>query len=176
MEIDKLLPLLLTSILTVLSWFILHRLNKSKERDAKRKDLIVSYLIEAWKKLEYASHRFEYDRIKYLEEPIAKIQMFGTKEQIELAQKFASDMSAENQASLTELLFSLRQHLRKELNLESVPKTIKHLRFTNDKIFSHNQHCIQCGMNLPKGQNICWYCNPEKMNEIKKGENNAKMH
>ncbi len=96
-----------------------------------------------------------------MEKPIAKIQIFGTKEQIELAQKFANDMSSENQASLTELLLSLRQHLRKELNLEPVPKKIKHLRFSNDRIFSHNEHCIQCGEALLKGQDICRFCNPE---------------
>lgn len=128
-------------------------------------------MIEAWEKLEYASHREEYDRVKYLEEPIAKIQMFGTREQIELAQKFAVDISSENQASLTELLLSLRQHLRKELNLERVPKTIRHLRFSNDKIFSHSEHCIQCGMKLPKGQNTYWHCNPQQMIKTKKDEN-----
>ncbi len=37
MEIDDLLPLLFTSILTVLSWFILHRLNKSKKEMLKGK-------------------------------------------------------------------------------------------------------------------------------------------
>lgn len=86
MEIEKVLPLLASPLIAVIGWFVLYRQNKSKERDAKRKELIIGYLIEAWEKLEYAAHRRDYDRVEFLEKPIAKIQMFGNKEQIELAQ------------------------------------------------------------------------------------------
>lgn len=155
MEFDKFLPLFLTAIVTVLGWFILHRLNKLKERDTKRKELIISFLIDAWEKLEYASHREDYDRVEYLEKPIAKIQMFGNKEQIELAQIFATDISTKQQASLTNLLVSLRKHLRKELKIEEVEDTIQHLRFNKDRIVLHSSICPQCNMRLPAGANAC---------------------
>ena len=49
-------------------------------------------------------------------------------EQIELAQKVVIEMAQNKSADLDSLLEELRQTLRKELHLETVPRKIKHLR------------------------------------------------
>ena len=146
MDFEKIYPLLVPALITIFSWFILYRLNKAKDREAKRKELIINYLISSWEKLEYASHRKDYDPTEFVEKPIANIQMFGTVEQIQLAQKFADDFATNKEASLTKLLVSLRSHLRKELKLEGAPKTIKHLRLDRKNIKLHDGDvCPSCG-------------------------------
>jgi len=128
MDINLLLPLLITAIFAIVGWFVAHYLSSNRERARKRHDLRVQYLIEAWRRLENASNRHDDSRYDDLERAIADIQLFGSREQIELAQRFAEDFVKNGSASLDELLEDLRQDLRKELRLESVPKNIKYLR------------------------------------------------
>lgn len=126
------LPLIITSIVTIVGWFIAYRFSVEKDRANKRKDLRVNYLIDAWRKLEFAVYREDYDRVEFLEKPIADIQLFGNSRQVELAQKFANDMANNQEASLTELLLALREDLRKELKMSEVPNEIKHIRFNKE--------------------------------------------
>ena len=129
MNLDLLIPLLITSIVTITGWFIVNRLLSNRDRANKRRDLIAQYLIEAWRKLENAPHRKADFPAKDLERAIADIQLFGTPRQIELACKVAEDFAKTGSADLGELLEILRKDLREELQLETVSQKIKHLRF-----------------------------------------------
>lgn len=126
------LPLIITSIITIVGWFIAHRFSIEKDRANKRKDLRVNYLIDAWRKLEFAAHREDYDQVDFLEKPIADIQLFGSPRQVQLAQKFADDVATNQEGSLTELLLALREDLRNELKMSEVPNQIKHIRFNKE--------------------------------------------
>jgi hypothetical protein len=128
MNLQLLVPLLITSLLTMIGWYVLHWFARKRDKEIKQKELRVNYLIEAWRKLEHAANRKGYDAIEYLEKPIADIQLFGTIKQIELAQKIAFDMVENQKGNLTDLLEDLRQDLRKELNLEKASIEIKFLR------------------------------------------------
>ncbi len=134
MNFNLLIPLLITSVITVSGWFLLHRLSQNRDRENKRKDLRTNYLIEAWRRLEHAALRDKFDHTEYLENPIADIQLFGTKRQIELAQKLADDIANNGTANLDDLLKELRTDLRSELDLEKVPDSIKYLRITFKEI------------------------------------------
>lgn len=131
MNFQLLIPLLITSSLTICGWYILHLLNQKRDRENKKKDLRINYLIDAWKKLEYASNRdiSETDFIEFIEKPIASIQLFGTLNQIELAQRLALEISEKENADLNSILEELRNDLRKELNLEIVSSKMKIIRF-----------------------------------------------
>ena len=126
------LPLITTSIVTIVGWFIAYRFSVEKDRANKRKDLRVNYLIDAWRKLEFAVNREDYDRVEFLGKPIADIQLFGNSRQVALAQKFADDMAKNQEANLTELLLALREDLRNELKMSEVPNQIKHIRFNKE--------------------------------------------
>lgn len=128
MNIDLLIPLLVTSTVVIIGWFAVHFLLANRDHANKRHDTRVQYLMEAWRRLESASNRSDDSRSGDLEAAIADIQLFGNPRQIELAQKFVGDFADTGRANLDELLNDLRQDLRKELRLETVPKNMKYLR------------------------------------------------
>ena len=115
-------------IITIIGWFFLHELTKRRDNANKRKELRITYLIEVYRKLEYVSNRSNIDTTEYMEKSMADIQLLGTKKQVELAQAVIKEMSETHEASLDELLYELKQDLRKELNLETVPYPNKYLR------------------------------------------------
>lgn len=129
MDINLLFTLLVTVVVAIAGWFLVHHLSSNRERAAKRRDVRIQYLIEAWRRLENAVDRK--DNPKYavdLEAAISDIQLFGSRAEVELAQEFAEVLAEDKSASVDELLEALRNDLRKELRLEIVPRGIKHLR------------------------------------------------
>ena len=128
MNFQLLIPLLITAIVTIAGWYIVHLFATKRDRKNKQKELRINYLIEAWRKLEYASNRKDVNAVEYVEKPIADIQLFGTKKQIELAIKIANELATTRGTNLIELLTELRQDLRRELNLEKIDTPIKVFR------------------------------------------------
>lgn len=125
------IPSILAAIITVGSWFVLHMLSKQRDQYNKRKELRIQYLIDAWRKLEFAAQRPDIDVKEYLEQPIADIQLFGSAKQIELVRRVGQDMSTKHLANLSELLTELRNDLRRELDLEVITSDIMFLRIPN---------------------------------------------
>lgn len=123
------LALLIPTGVAIVSWFVGSWLSVRRDRTNKRRDLRVQYLIDAYRRLQAAGHRpllppYSAD----LESAIADVQLFGNPAQIAAAQKFASEMASHGQASLDDLLASLRNNLRNELQLERVEGNPVHLR------------------------------------------------
>jgi len=117
----------------VVGGLVVHLLSGRRDRANKRKEQRVTYLIEAYRRLEECSQQFGVAARGKLESAVADIQLFGTPRQVDLVQRFASDFAAKGNASLDELLADLRTDLRAELNLEAVPENVVHLRITYDK-------------------------------------------
>lgn len=115
-------------IISVVSWFVLHSLSKKRDFINKKKEIRINYLIEAWRILEDSSNRNDCTKLNNTERAIADIQLFGTKAQINLAQKFTKEMSETNSAECLDLLIELRKELRKELRLEPVDDKFLFLR------------------------------------------------
>jgi hypothetical protein len=65
-----------------------------------------------------------------LEKAITDIQLFGSANQIVLADRFAKEMTANNSANTTILLQALQTNLRKELGLEPAPMRLFFFRLT----------------------------------------------
>ena len=130
MNTQLLLPLLVTTFVALSGWVIVHYFNSKRDLLNKRRELRVQYLIEAYRRLEAVSHANNLkERRLDVESAIADIQLFGTPQQIQLAVKFAKELSEKEIASLDELLTDLRKDLRAELELEKTLLSIKHLRF-----------------------------------------------
>jgi hypothetical protein len=125
-------PLLVTTIVAIGGWFAAHRLAAARDRANKRRDLIVEYLIQAYRRLESCSNRADgpYDSTA-LESAVADIQLLGSPEQVTLVQRFAEEFAASRDSSVDELLASLREELRSELGLKRVPRDVKYLRVIN---------------------------------------------
>ncbi|PRB06130.1 hypothetical protein CQ046_02875 [Chryseobacterium sp. MYb7] len=131
MNLQLLLPLLITSLTTIIGWFMLHRFTQRRDLENKKKDLRINYLIEAWKKLEYASNRNinEEEFIEFMEKPIALIQLFGTNTQIKYAEQIANAIKVEGNANLNKILEDLRSDLRNELNIEKTDTKLLMIRY-----------------------------------------------
>ena len=96
----------------------------------ERRKLLVSYLVEAYRKLESASNRDNHKEVLPLfESAIADIQLLGSVRQVAMARQFALDMAQNRTASLDDLIFDLRQSLRRELELDPVEAKVVYLRF-----------------------------------------------
>lgn len=118
-------------ILTAIGWPVIYALNLRRDRRAKQRDLRIQYLIDSWVAIESVANRpfSERQYPEKLEQAIAKIQLFGTSNQIKLAQNFAHEFASKGAADLDQLLSDLRQELRKELGLDEVQDRIVHLRW-----------------------------------------------
>lgn len=122
--------MLATTLVAIASWYVAHVLAMRRDRANKRRELLVGYLIDAYRKLEVGANRNMTAAQAFgIESAIADIQMFGTPRQVELVQAFAIEVAETGGASLNELLITLRADLRAELGLPDVPPRLKHLRF-----------------------------------------------
>jgi hypothetical protein len=158
----------------VVGWNVTHRNEMNLERAAKRRELQVEYLIDAFRRLEYVSNRpITSETAPDFEKAIAEIQLFGSAKQVELAQQFSDGMARNKTHSLDPLLADLRRSLREELDLEYVPNNIKYLRFSfppTNEIHDEVQHDRNGSLNrveqpatndLPRPDALGTACHPE---------------
>jgi hypothetical protein len=131
---DAVIAAVVTTVVIIVGWYVVHYLTGKRDQANKRRELRVQYLIEAYRRLEFAGNRpLTKEVAPEFEKAIADIQLFGTPKQVELAQAFALGFAKNGMHSLDPLLNELRQELRRELNLESVQPSIKYLRISYDK-------------------------------------------
>jgi hypothetical protein len=122
--------LVMTLVVAIVGMWIGHHFSARRDVTNERRKLQISYLLEAYRRLEGASNR---DNPKacwpQFESAIADIQLLGSSRQVTLARQFAIDMAKHRTASLDDLIFDLRQSLRSELELDSVSEKVIYLRF-----------------------------------------------
>jgi len=114
--------------IAVTGWLVAAR----QKRADDRRDYRAKFLIDAWVTLENAAERDDTSRLPTVEGAIAKIQLLGTAEQIELARAFAKQMAETSSGSLDALLADLRRNLQKELGFDQVDNAMFHLRVKPD--------------------------------------------
>jgi hypothetical protein len=124
-----------TILVAILGGWLGHYLSSRRDLLNERRKLRVSYLIEAYRKLESGSNR-DNSREAWkevwplFESAIADVQLLGSARQVLMARQFALDMAENQTASIDELIFDLRRSLRRELELEPVETKIVYMRFT----------------------------------------------
>jgi hypothetical protein len=105
--------LLVTFSVAVLGWWVGHGLSARRDLANDRRKLRVTYLLEAYRRLEAGSNRSNPESNRsQLESAIADVQLLGS-------------------STLDALLFDLRRSLRDELQLEPVDESILFLRFVD---------------------------------------------
>ena len=119
---DLLVPLLVTTLVAIVGWFAAHRLAAARDRANKRRELRVSFLIDAYRRLEFASRReHDSETVKALESALADIQLMGSPEQVAMIPDYLSALNANPTTDPGPLLESLRKELRQELKLRALP-------------------------------------------------------
>jgi hypothetical protein len=132
----KVAELSLAALIAILGWFICHRFEVARDLTSKRRELRVHYLIDAYQRIEAIASRSPQESDKYkdaFESGIADILLFGTANQVKLAQQLAEGIAApsgqrDETLSSGPLLLSLRDDLRKELDFEPLTTDPFHLR------------------------------------------------
>lgn len=120
MNITTIISIMITALIAIAGWFIVHGLSIDRDLKNKRTELKIRYLIEAYRKLENISHR-ENPNTQDFESAMADIQLFGTKRQVDLSHSIAKEFAKNRTAILDELLNDLRDDLRESLKLEKLP-------------------------------------------------------
>jgi hypothetical protein len=114
---EQQVTVLLSAIVAVFVAYMTHAFANLREMSKQQREQRVSYLIEAFRALSRANnHPRLHEVAEELEQAISDIQLLGTPEQIGLARKVAADLASSGSASLNELMYSLRDSLRGELN------------------------------------------------------------
>lgn len=127
------LPVIFGTLAVIVGWPVVHFFNLRREIAAEKRKLRVSYLLEAYRKLENSAHRPLHagsEHTQAIESAIADIQLLGTPQQVGLAQEFALGFARDGTASLDPILQSLRGNLRRELDLEPFNPVLKFLRIS----------------------------------------------
>ncbi len=123
----------ITIWVAIIGWAISYFLARRKELLSRRSDKRVDYLISAYRNLESSANKEQTNETREkVENAIADIHLFGTEEQIKLANEFSKKITKTGEGSYHELLLQLREDLRIELKLSKSIKQINYLRFNRD--------------------------------------------
>lgn len=112
-------------------WFAVHRLTAWRDRINHKRKMQTDFLVKAFQGLSNAANRPPTpggQHFRDMESAVADIQLFGSKAQIELVEKFTREFEETKQASLDPLLNSLRKDLRKELGYEQINSNVRWFR------------------------------------------------
>jgi len=121
--------LLVTALVSFGGAWVAHIFAGNRDRLNKRRDQRITFLIEAYRRIEFISNRPEIADPEPMESAFADLQLFGSAHQVSLTQKFISDFASTKTGSGNELLRELRKDLRAELDLEPVPDKLLFLRY-----------------------------------------------
>jgi len=123
------MQVLISALVALVVVSLTHLLTSHRDRQNKRREQRIKYLVNVFRALSKANHHPRlYEVASDLEQAVADIQLFGTPEQVNLAQKFALELGTTHEAGMDELLISLRNSLRSELGAEPVSGFIRWLR------------------------------------------------
>lgn len=132
MNWNLLAPLLVTTATAIGGWFIAHALAAARDDRSRRREVRRGFLLEAYRKLEAGASRGPLHDSGFadgFESAIADIQLLGTKKQVKMAKELSRAIATgAEDASAGPLLLSLRDELRRELDLEALGEAPIHFR------------------------------------------------
>lgn len=112
--------IIVTAALAVAGWLV----SQAQARRATRRNIRIQYLLDAYRRLEWASNRPVTSEIAHeLEAAIGDVMLLGTPGQAALAAELSRRFAAEHVADTRPLLLALRDSLRSELLLGELPSS-----------------------------------------------------
>ena len=128
------LKYVIPALVAVIGWFVAHQFNVYRDRQNKRLDLRIQFLLDAYRRLESAAnrpHKTEEQTLAF-ESAIADIQLLGNGEQVAATVHFLQEYTSGSGAHIDEVLRLLREDLRKEIGLSEKVKNAVIFRFTRN--------------------------------------------
>ena len=133
--IDNFTIAIFSAAVIIVGWLVAHRLTVKRDTLAKRRDLRVQYLLDAYRLLENTANRpansFP-EAKRAFESAVADIQLLGTRAQIDALLTYLNQFVKDGGANIDPVLKLLRDDLRKELNLDINIAPVHQFRFKND--------------------------------------------
>jgi hypothetical protein len=127
----ELTKIALTFLVVLIGWVVTDHLTKRRDVESQKRKIRTDYLVNVFRFLATSiSNRnpSEEDWRKF-EDIIADIQLFGTPEQIRLLKSVTNQIAEKKEFDLDPILNDLRDHLRSDLDLESVEGNIRWIRY-----------------------------------------------
>ena len=125
------LPLVVTAIVAMVGWIVVHRLNAERDLRNKRLELRTKYLLDIYRKLERSCGKSVTREVADdLEIVLADLQLLGSTEQVRLAREYIDRFGNRSLAGLNVLpiMEDIRNSIRTELGLERVDHPVTHFR------------------------------------------------
>ncbi len=123
MDYSLLTTLSVTAALTIVGWFIAHRLSVGRDYERRRKEQRLEFLVSAYRRLAMGVYRGSlFQAMEEVQSAIADIYLYGSERHIQLVEAFVQKVGNEKHAEIDDLLVALRRDLRAELGLEAVER------------------------------------------------------
>jgi hypothetical protein len=117
---NLLISLLIPTIVAIIGWYIVHRLNIRQNRLEERREMSLRYIIDAYRFFTLSISEGvgkKPEDFHRLQSSLSDIHLFGSRKQIGLAKAFANEFSKARSAEIGTLVLQMRNDLRKELSL-----------------------------------------------------------
>jgi hypothetical protein len=128
------LSILVPALITVVGWYAGNFIAAHRDRDNKLRDIKIQFDIDIYNQINsgYGKTRSDYKSVNAvgyneLDSAFAKIQLVGTDEQIDSIDDMETRLAARQTVNFDFLIFSIRDDLRKELNIPPTSREISHL-------------------------------------------------
>ncbi|MCT7578371.1 hypothetical protein [Aliarcobacter butzleri] len=126
------LKIVLSVIIAVIGWIIGHYFTSKRDVSNKKREIRLNYLIEVYLILTNdLTERGNIDskKAEIIEKIISQVQLLGSKKQVELVKTLADSIGKGEIIEYDTLINSLRDDLRKELELEKIEGNVHWARF-----------------------------------------------
>ena len=122
------------ALVAVIGWFAAHQFNVYRDRQNRRRELRIKFLLDAYRRLESAANREEKteEQLLAFESAIADIQLLGSQEQVAATVKYMQQHVSDGSAEIGPVLRLLRSDLRKEIGLSGEVENVAAFRFTRE--------------------------------------------
>ncbi len=115
----------------VIGWIVTDYLTKRRDVENQKRKIRTDYLVNVFRFLatSVSNRNLSKEDWRKFEDIIADIQLFGTPEQIGLLKEVTNQIAEKKEFDLDPILNDLRDHLRRDLNLESIDGNIRWIRY-----------------------------------------------
>ena len=132
MDIEKLLPLLITVVFTLSGWVIVHRFTSKRDLENKKRETKIALITDVYRSISLFRSNSEESELSLIN-ALTLLQCFGSESQCDMVQttlKSIADPKSADIVGLGDILTSLREDFRKELDLDPISGPIPVVRRT----------------------------------------------
>ncbi len=131
MDWKILVPTTIATVVAVIGWVVAHKFNAERDIKNKQREIRIKYLSEAYDVfIELGRNVDILGNYREVERAIGYIYLYGNSKQIELCEKFISDLTTSGNANHTDLVIEIRNFIRSELGLKVLSTKLNLLKIT----------------------------------------------